>query len=585
MGNSVLVGAVLGTGALLACTAGLASGTKPIYTSSFANLGEAKLEFSERWSVENGALITRSDHWQWETATLDPGVDDYQLDAEVVMARTPNRNNGMGFIFRKSNEKAAAFYISQPLGGFGAFGQILGEHSRWSKECVYAISKDKEVGVHHLRALVKGSLANFYVDGELACILDITERKSGLVGLYAHGDATFRSFEVRPLAPGTKLVEKRQPRNLLRYGKVCPASTSWKQAIARAVEVIDKAIEEGTEGVPGEESMPAYTYRCCTWMKPGVRPFYAYPANHHAFTVEALVNYYSYSKERKYLREALRLADWMIRHSTPTTDKLAHLPYSTTMNGQMGGNVDGDTIMVDKCGVMGLAYLRLWDLCRQEKYKKAAIAMAETLLKLQLPEGRWQNRVENATGKVMQDYTAHQVANIRFMEALYDATGDERYKVSAAKALDWVLANPVKTGKWTGYYEDVESHIESVSNWDAIETARYLIANRHKKPGYLSLAIDIAQWVGTSFAVFQDGKWPLICEQSVCMPVMSVHTKHFAQLMLDLHAATGRKYYYDVAVSATNAGFDLAKGGEGWYSLELSPLALGIPLIQRLGIR
>ena len=75
----------------------------------------------------------------------------------------------------------------------------------------------------------------------------------------------------------------------------------------------------------------------------------------------------------------------------------------------------------------------------------------------------------------------------------------------------------------------------------------------------------------------------MICEQSVCMPVMSGHTFHFAQLCLELHRATGKQYYRDVARSAANAAFDFSHGSDdGWYSLQLSPLYLGLEIERQL---
>ena len=142
----------------------------------------------------------------------------------------------------------------------------------------------------------------------------------------------------------------------------------------------------------------------------------------------------------------------------------------------MGGNVDGDTVMLDKVGAMGLAYLDLWQLEKAELFKAGAIKIAETLLPLQLADGRWQNRVEPATGKVVQDYTSSQVFNIELMDRLHAITGDRRYAESSRRALRWLLEHPVQTYRWTGYYEDVTADMESIGNWDAIDTARYSYA-------------------------------------------------------------------------------------------------------------
>ncbi len=105
---------------------------------------------------------------------------------------------------------------------------------------------------------------------------------------------------------------------------------------------------------------------------------------------------------------------------------------------------------------------------------------------------------------------------------------------------------------------------------------------RKDNPEYLKLAIDIYEWVATSFTVKQDGKRPMVGEQTICMPVMSGHTLHFAQLCLDLHLATGELYYRDVALSAANSAFDFSRSAGDWYGLIFSPLIHGIDFQERL---
>jgi len=591
-----------------------------LYEADFSSLSASKLKLTKDWSAQDG-LRLQSTNWWWETATLAVGTNDYQLDAVVdICSNGAGKGNGAGFVFRKSAAKSAVFYLSQNLAGYAALAELLGKppeakpeppapatnpetnhafqilpeqgrrltreelrgRKAGYKDSVYALSKDKEVGWRHLRAVVKGKLANFYVDDQLACILDLTDYPEGEVGLYGLHQVVFKSFTVCALASGAKVVSSRPMRELLPNNKIYPAQHSWTSTVANAGAVLDQAMAEGTADVPGDERMPAYTYRCVTYMKPGVKPFYAYPAFHHTLVIKALINYSQFTTNAKYLQEAVRLGEWNLRHSTPATFKLPNLPYSTTYNGKMGGNVDGDTVMLDKVGAMGLAYLDLWQLEKAELFKAGASKIAETLLALQLADGRWQNRVQPATGKVVQDYTSSQVFNIELMDRLHAITGNPRYAESSRRALRWLLEHPVQTGRWTGYYEDVTADMESIGNWDAIDTARYLTRHRKDNPKYLKLATDIFGWVATSFAVAQDGKWPMVCEQSVCMPVMSCHTLHFAQLAAELHRATGKKYYRDVARSAANAAFDFSHASEGWYSLMLSPLYVGLDIERQL---
>jgi hypothetical protein len=114
-----------------------------------------------------------------------------------------------------------------------------------------------------------------------------------------------------------------------------------------------------------------------------------------------------------------------------------------------------------------------------------------------------------------------------------------------------------------------------------LDKAIYLLDHRKDNKQYVQIAKDISDWVATAFSVKEDGKWPLICEQSVCMPAMGGHTLHYAQLLVKLHSVTGDERYRNEAISATNAGFDCTVANE-WYSLSGSTLNLGLGLIREL---
>jgi rhamnogalacturonyl hydrolase YesR len=557
-----------------------------------------KIDSLGNWSSDDEGISFKSDNNAWSFATIMPSINDYRMDVDVAIRLktnsgsdliNPGKWHGAGLIFRKSGDNAALFCLSQPCGGWAAIGRFfpLYESRFPGKDSVYALSKDTESNTHRLTVCVKGDLANCFVDDELACILDLSGYTNGEVGLGAHYGARFTSFRISKLQEETELLKERPVKQLLNNGEIYENQYSWQEAIAHSIKIMDTAIEQGTADVPGQENMPAFTYRCVTWMSPGMKPFYAYPAFHHSIIIDALIKCFNYTKDEKYLNVALNLSDWEIEHSTPATDKLPNLPYSTTYNGEMGGNVDGDTVMLDKAGIMGEMYLKLWRTNSKERYLNGAVKIAETLLDCQLPSGRWQARVEHATGKVVQDYVSNQIFNIRLMDELFVVTGDKRYSESSQTALSWLMDNPIKTWRWTGYYEDVEPGEESIGNWEAIDTARYLLAHREGHPEYLTIASDISDWVATSFTVNESGYWPLVCEQSVCMPAMVGHTLHYALLLVDMYKATRNEYYREAAISAVNASFDLARTGAGvmdWYSIAFCPLYFGLDLVDQLGL-
>jgi len=561
---------------------------------NFENLGKLRMDDPEHWKVVDGVLILNAakDDFAAKNATVDVGMLDYQIDVNVVVGDSrlkdfaTTQNVHAGIIFRHDAKRAGVFYLAKPCNGWAALATLEGTDRFRGKETFKGLSYDTRRGTHHLRAIVKGDWANFYVDNELCCVMNVSGFSGTEVGLQTRMQASITSFTVSKLPYGTRIYKQRPVTNLiadLGKGKICPGTKPWQQAMADTAKKIDKAVADGSPDVVGMEKMPNYVYRCVTYMPAGQVPFYAYPAFHHSIIMNGLLNYYDYSKDKKYFDLAIQLADWELGHMTPADCYLPNMPYSTTMNGKMGGNVDGDTIMLDKAGIMGTTYLRIYRLTNDKKYLDGAVGIAETLLSVQKPEGRWQNRVRYDNGDATQDYTSNQIFNIVLMDGLYQITNDSRYDKSSKLAFKWLMDNPVKSWRWTGYYEDVAPGDESIGNWDAIETARYLILHRNQNPAYLKIAHDISDWVATAYCVRQDGLWPFTHEQSCCMVPMNCHTLHYAQLLNDLYKATGDSYYRDAAISATNAG--LSTDNEGWYSLTFTSPYIGLPLVRELNMK
>jgi len=601
----------------LLASCSIQSGGKIVYelSKNFDNLNRLQIEDREHWKVidDNLVFAAATGDTAWKKATLALDIRDYQIDAVINVSEDAAKANEIknffaadadlnvsedttldrsaGIIFRKdaASMRMAVFYVSKPCNGWAASGALC-EDSRFlteifkfsGKETFKGLSLDKRNGFHHLRLIVKGNIANFYVDEELCCIMDVSGFSGNEVGFYGRYQMSLISFSIRELPCGVRIYEKRPVPNLLAEGKICPIAVRWQNVIDEAAKKIDKAVALGSPDVPGMEHLPNYVYRCATWMPAGGK-FLAYPAFHHSIIMNGLLEYYTYTDNKKYFDLAVQLADWEIEHSTPADCKVPYLPYSTTMDGKMGGYVDGNTVMPDKAGHMGSTYLRLYKLTDNLKYKEATIRIGDTLLTIQLPEGRWQGRISYNNGSVSQDYTSNQIFNIILMDELYRQTGDHRYAESSRRALQWLMKNPVRTWRWIGFYEDVLPETESVGNCDAIESARYLIAHRNENPEYMKVAKDITDWIAAAFCFRQGGLWPVVCEQSLCLYAMNGTTLWYAHLLSDMYQATGDKYYRDTAISATNAGLSMQY--DGWYSMIFCPATQGLPLVRELDIK
>jgi len=108
--------------------------------------------------------------------------------------------------------------------------------------------------------------------------------------------------------------------------------------------------------------------------------------------------------------------------------------------------------------------------------------------------------------------------------------------------------------EWRGFYEDVSAATgkQNRTNWDCIDTARWLIAHRADNPEYLPLARRLHDWIAREF-VERHPAWGAaegLREQKCCFATMGIHTAHWAALLADFHAATGEAAFKQRALQS-----------------------------------
>jgi hypothetical protein len=278
-----------------------------------------------------------------------------------------------------------------------------------------------------------------------------------------------------------------------------------------------------------------------------------YPAFHHAIFIRAFLVQWRYAGDAECLARARQLAEWNLARRTPPGCRFGSLFYSTAHKGVAGGSVDGDAVMTDKPAIMALALLELAAATGDARYRQSAEAVAATLAATQLPEGNWPFRVNPLTGEVREVYTSSAIYALMLFEEL-GRGGDRRWTHAKARTLAWILDGPVKTLQWNGFYEDVSQDLgcRNLTNWDCIDTARWLVAHRADNPGYLPMAQRLHDWIAAEF-VDKDSAWAPaegLREQKVCFHTMGAHTLHWAALLADLHAATGEASFRQRAIDA-----------------------------------
>lgn len=282
--------------------------------------------------------------------------------------------------------------------------------------------------------------------------------------------------------------------------------------------------------------------------------FVSYPAFHHSLFIRTFLGHWRLAKDRRSLDEAVKLADWNIAHSTPADWPYASLPWSTFQDKKPGGFKDKTGLMPDKAAIMALAYLDLHEATREARFLKAAQAIAETLAKRQRADGTWPFRVDPKTEKVVEEYTSSVIYAVMLFERLDRANGSQRFKTHRDLTWNWLWNGPIQTREFRGFYEDIPPSPNGRTNYDCLDTIRYLLANRTKENGYLEKAIELNAWVEKTFLDKISGFAPAegIREQLQCNVVMGIHSLNWASMLLKLADATGDKAMRQRAMQTAN---------------------------------
>ncbi len=312
--------------------------------------------------------------------------------------------------------------------------------------------------------------------------------------------------------------------------------------------------------------------------------FVSYPAFHHALLIKTFIRHWKTSGDKRALAEAVKLADWNIAHSTPGDWPYAHLPYSTFEAKKPGGFRDKTGLMPDKAAILALAYLQLHEATGEKRFLQAAEAIARTLAKRQRPNGTWPFRVDPKNERVIEEYTSSVIYAVMLFEKLDKLNGNDHYRPYRDKTWNWLVNGPIKTKEFRGFYEDIPPSPQGRTNYDCLDTIRYLLANRTTDNGYLEMAKDLNAWIEKIFLDKIKGFEPAegIREQLQCNVVMGIHSLNWASMLLELANVTGDEKMRQRAIQTANyityymqpddrivVGFDY---NQWWYSCHAGAL-------------
>ncbi len=264
--------------------------------------------------------------------------------------------------------------------------------------------------------------------------------------------------------------------------------------------------------------------------------FVSYPAFHHSLMINTFIKYWEKTGDQQVLKEAMKLADWNIAHSTPGDWAYANMPYSTFEEKKPGGFRDKTGIMPDKGAILALAYIELYKARNQR------------------PDGTWPFRVDPKTEEVIEDYSSSVIYAVMLYEKLDELNSNDRFKTYRGRTWEWLLNGPIRTREFRGFYEDIPESTEGRTNYDCLDVIRYLLAKRTESNGYLEIAQELNAWIEEIFmdkiVDFEPAEG--IREQLQCNYIMGIHSLNWASMLLDLSEASSDEKMKERAIQTAN---------------------------------
>ncbi|MBR4653295.1 MAG: acetylxylan esterase [Kiritimatiellae bacterium] len=227
------------------------------------------------------------------------------------------------------------------------------------------------------------------------------------------------------------------------------------------------------------------------------------------------------------MKIAIAAGDYMISISQKADAPLAFFPPTYwKMEGQKTNFASvryaGQNMLVYPA-VMGSAYLKLYAACGERRFLDAALGIAATYRRLQLPEGTWYLKMWEKDGAPFIGGDGDRPVRLipiqvcEFMEQLADATGDDAWRAVAARAFAYIENGPLRTWDWAAQFEDTKPSAgwRNHSSCDAMRVAHYLMTHHPHDAARLRIARDLVRWVEDQFVFWRkpsdpDGRCVLV---------------------------------------------------------------------------
>ncbi|HEY4015192.1 MAG TPA: hypothetical protein VGM06_17735 [Polyangiaceae bacterium] len=292
------------------------------------------------------------------------------------------------------------------------------------------------------------------------------------------------------------------------------------------------------------------------------------PAGLYAMLTDSAVLWYAFSGDEAAVDLVRTAMDHQLAHGTTPADwDWASVPYASSNPGDVDyrgaddewcdfcGRGDGvGVIEPDKVGELGFAYVQLFELTGDPRYREAGIACADALAR-HVREGDetlspWPFRVYAQTNVAREEYSSDVIGALTLFDELRRlGLGDvDGYERARATAFDWLMRVPLKNDAWSGYFEDIEIQSDAAANpnqYAAMRTARWLLQHPEADERWRDDVAHLLAWVSQTFggdtASERGTQWgaTVLSEQNADMAKMGSHTARFGATTALWYEATG----------------------------------------------
>ena len=368
---------------------------------------------------------------------------------------------------------------------------------------------------------------------------DLNGKKIGII--VAEGSAQFDGLEVSDSVGKAEALLKRGPFDIERnkQGEILPMY-SYNDMVLLPIDwalwfAENAAGKDLVKGISRDDScyLDYYGFSFNGHLSDAIN----YPPEQYSSYLFGIYAAYLYTGGEKYLAAGQEIIDSWLRpdRSAPDDWALPGIPVSTIevledgldidqhareisfandfTDGRYSFRSDGrkvsvteNQISISSIGLMGFHLVRWSHLYRQDECLAAAGHFADTLIRLQKPDGTFPFRIDCRTGEEFGENISISAYVIMFLDALLQIEENERYRGARERAWKVLLDGPIQTQCWQGSFEDhtIGDSSNVISYRSAVLTSpaiAQLIAGSDTANNYLELASKNADWIMDNFCV------------------------------------------------------------------------------------